>query len=639
MAASANDMARLVTEWLSTVAVDDQTIADCAGHTIRPDALKPGSDSMRALAALQKMAEDGGRSSGRLELESTLGEGGMGVIRQGTQVALGRKVAVKTLKREVRSDAATMHLLREAWVTGSLEHPNVVPIYDIGLDDDGAPVIVLKKIEGVQWAELMFDEATVRDQYGADDLLEWNLGILLQVVNAVRFAHSRGIVHRDLKPENVMIGEFGEVYLLDWGIAVSLTDDGSGRMLLAADAKEMAGTLCYMAPEMLGGGNITARTDIYLLGAMLYEVLTGDPPHVGDTPMQLVQSIVAPEAPDPITAPPGLRAICRRAMDPDANGRFERAEQLRLALQGYLQHRGSQRLSAEADLRRTEMLALLATGDDSHDHVQRIYKLFGESRFGYREALDQWSGNDAARGGLRDATVAMARYELGHGDARTAVSLLAELDDDSAEVSALLADARAAAARAKERIASLEELERDQDVLVGTRTRMFLSFVLGTLWTALPFLEHFVPMNEYATNAGMIAWSIGFTAVVVALGLWARDTLSKSALNRRVAALVLTMFLCQIALYTGGYLLGTPPHVSHVMMMFLWLVTAAVGAVIVDRRLWPMVVGYAGAFFAGAAWPDSRFLFMAACNFGLMLNAIVVWWPRRGQYERGLFSR
>src|SRR5678815_4585974 len=105
-----------------------------------------------------------------------------------------------------------------------------------------------------------------------------------RVLNAVRFAHSRGILHRDLKPANVMIGEFGEVYLVDWGIAVSLRDDGSGRLPLAANATEPAGTPVYMAPEMLGRDGLpplSERTDIYLAGAVLFEIVAGRPPHEG----------------------------------------------------------------------------------------------------------------------------------------------------------------------------------------------------------------------------------------------------------------------------------------------------------------------------------------------------------------------
>src|SRR6185503_14452978 len=139
---------------------------------------------------------------------AVIGQGGMGVVREAEQVSLGRTVAVKTVKPDQRSPEAAQDLLREAWVTGSLEHPNVVPVHHLGLDDEGMPAIVLKRVEGVEWSKLIRDAEDVKRRYGAADLLVWNLSILMQVLNAIRFAHSRGILHRDLKPSNVMVGDF-----------------------------------------------------------------------------------------------------------------------------------------------------------------------------------------------------------------------------------------------------------------------------------------------------------------------------------------------------------------------------------------------------------------------------------------------
>jgi len=183
-----------------------------------------------------------------LVLEHTLSRGGMAVVHLATQTSLRRKVAVKRVRPEKLDGRAMGRLLREAWITGGLEHPNVPPVYDIALDAEGVPQIVLKRIEGVEWGVLMGAENAVQARFGVPDLMEWNLGVLLQVSNAVRFAHRRGILHRDIKPENVMIGEFGEVVLIDWGIAVSLRGEGRGQLPLAAEVTDVAGTPCYMAP-------------------------------------------------------------------------------------------------------------------------------------------------------------------------------------------------------------------------------------------------------------------------------------------------------------------------------------------------------------------------------------------------------
>ncbi len=235
--------------------------------TIVPATPSLGTTGQRALAAVGEvhgLTSDPLSPSARLVFGATLGQGGMGVVRSGKQTALDRDVAIKTLRPDHRSGGEALKLLQEGWVTGTLEHPNIVPVHDLGLDGDGAPVIVLKRIDGIDWSRLMRDGGEVERRFGAHDLLEWNLRVLLQVARAIEFAHSRALVHRDLKPENVMVGEFGEVYVLDWGIAVSLRPDET-RLPRAEAAVGIAGTPADMAPEMLGGEAPSTRTDIYLL--------------------------------------------------------------------------------------------------------------------------------------------------------------------------------------------------------------------------------------------------------------------------------------------------------------------------------------------------------------------------------------
>jgi serine/threonine-protein kinase len=148
----------------------------------------------------------------------------MGVVREGAQHALGRTVAVKSIRGELSDHhGAVVALLREAQLTGSLEHPGVVPVHDVLRDETGAPMIVLKKISGVVWSDLLQDPERLRPLLDVGDPLEWHLRTLMQIATVVHFGHTRRVVHRDLKPANVMIGEHGEVYLLDWGIAGART--------------------------------------------------------------------------------------------------------------------------------------------------------------------------------------------------------------------------------------------------------------------------------------------------------------------------------------------------------------------------------------------------------------------------------
>src|SRR5580765_37944 len=142
-------------------------------------------------------------------LGSTLGEGGMGIVRTAMQPSLQRVVAVKTLKANATIEDQ-LAVLREAWVTGFLEHPNIVPVHEIAVDESGAPLVVMRRIDGVTWHDCLREPAWA-EKAGARDLLEQNLRILVQVCHALVFAHEKGVVHRDVKPANVMLGSFGEV--------------------------------------------------------------------------------------------------------------------------------------------------------------------------------------------------------------------------------------------------------------------------------------------------------------------------------------------------------------------------------------------------------------------------------------------
>jgi len=599
--------------------------------TIVPDAAV-STGGRRALALLTELTGHSPVSSGQLRPGATLGEGGMGVVRLAEQVALGRTVAVKSLKPGRRDQVATLDLLREAWVTGSVEHPNVVPVHYIGLDDDGSPLIVLKRIEGVEWCELVTDPDLVEARFGSTDLLAWNLGILDQVLNAVRFAHSRGIVHRDLKPSNVMIGAFGEVYLLDWGIAVSLHDDGSGRLPLASDTTDLAGTPCYMAPEMLGrdGDVISERTDVYLAGAVLYELMTGYPPHDGDSAAEVVASVASSRPRIPPGVPGELAHICTRAMAPRPADRYPSIEALQQALHSYLQHRGSAHLATIAGQRLAELRDhLAAPAEDRGDHRQAVYRLFGACRFGFNEALEAWPDNRVASDGLIEATVAVAEYELADNDPRAALTLLGELAPPPAE---LLERARAAAAAQAERQAALERLQRLHDPTIGTRTRAFAVGVLGTVFTIAPLLGALTGGHVIDTHARAMVASASLLTLVGLVGLWARESMMKTLVNRRVFLTTMWTFVAQVALAGGAWHLGLPIPQVRVLMLFLWFAVAGMTTIAIDRRLAPAAVGYGAGFGLAVGWPEHTLYFMAAGNGLLTVTAVWYWRPGRRRW-------
>jgi hypothetical protein len=615
-----------------TLAPFAATIGHAPRSTILPPQHDPDTAGRRAVEELGRMR---GHQSveGGLELHGTLGSGGMGIVHLATQKSVGRRVAVKSLRHDHAGEGAVLALLQEAWVTGALEHPNVLPVYDIDVDARGRPLIVLKRIEGSAWSELLTDPEAVQERFSEEPLV-WHLGVFAQVCQAVRFAHSRGILHRDLKPENVMIGEFGEVYLLDWGIAVSLKDDGEGRLPRAAEAHALAGTPAYMAPEMLAGDGtrLSERTDVYLLGAVLHEILTGRPPHRAGSLAQLVESVTTvPVLPSEV--PEEIAAVCRRALDPDPASRFHSADALRIATQAFLRHRGAARLVARAERSLLELERTIeGEGADPIERRLHLYNLLSECRFGYREALASWPENATAQAGQRRAIEVMIEYELRAADPAAAAALLAELPDPPADLRARIDAALVAQAAERRELADLREGARQLDRSIGTRTRVFVAGLLGTGWTLVPFVGHF---NRDAYEDGLMKtwWPMIFIALTLALWWWARESLSKTRFNQRVILAVLFLLGCEFLVGVVADILAISPAHTHILHTVVATVSCGMIAILLDGRVWLPAAAYVVILLAMAQWLEYRFLFTAAANAVLTFTLVRAWRPeawRRG---------
>jgi hypothetical protein len=232
----------------------------------------------REMRVAQESEPDAGGTD--YDLLNVLGEGGMGVVYSARQASINRDVAVKMLKSHTATDERQRQkFLSEAVITGDLDHPNIVPIYELGANRDGALFYSMKRVQGTPWDK----------QIGKLSLSE-NLAVLMRVADAVAFAHSRGVIHRDLKPENVMLGDFGEVLVMDWGLAIPTAEFHKSEGIEVVG--NMGGTPAYMAPEMARGPfeRITYASDIYLLGAILFEIVTGSPPHSGTDVMKCLSA-------------------------------------------------------------------------------------------------------------------------------------------------------------------------------------------------------------------------------------------------------------------------------------------------------------------------------------------------------------
>jgi serine/threonine-protein kinase len=603
-----------------------RTLVEKPGATIEP----PHPPSSGAMAALEALRALGATLGGRIDLHDTLGEGGMGIVHLATQATLGRHVAVKTLRAGVVSADASIRILREAWVTGALEHPNIVPVHDVGIDAAGLPVIVMKRIEGLPWSALIRDPAEVEKRFAASDFLEWNLRTLVSVCNAVHFAHSRGILHRDLKPENVMIGQFGEVYLVDWGIAVSLREDPSGRLPPASQAKEIAGTPNYMAPEMLLGDPtmLSPRTDVYLLGAIFYEIVAGEPPHHGENLRAMMADILLSSPSFPPSFPPEARLICARALSRDPPDRQESAEELRLAIEEYLRHRGSRRLAHDARQSLVRLEEAIESEARGPEREIAIANLLGECRFGYHAALSAWPDNATARQGLDKALLLVVEHELAEGDAAAGGALLRDVSAPPADVVTRVEAAVKARAAEEERLRHLEE---DLDPRVGSRTRSFLALVFGVEWTLSPlFAWWYVLRGGHGTYfATVILPAVVYLAIAGLAYAWARETLTKTLLNRRVSQTLGLYFIGHIFLGVGGWFIGVSSLQMHVLLLFSWALTHTLLAVWAERWFALPAAVSGISFIVASAFPGLVYPLMSLCNLVLTVVLVKVWLPEQ----------
>ncbi len=275
----------------------------------------------------------------RFELQGEIARGAMGRILAAWDLHLGRPVAVKILRKTGARDLDRVRFLEEAQVTGQLQHPSIMPVYELGrLRDQVA--FVMRRVEGRSLkaiiSALRKGDLDTRAQFGRMRILT----VFHQLCMAVAFAHTRGVVHRDLKPSNVMVGDFGEVVLLDWGLckivgqATRSTRSTSERWKTVHG--QIIGTPAYMAPEQAMGliDQVDARTDVYGLGAILYHLLTLRPPFSGKSNREIVnrvlkEEVVAPRQRAPSEEiPEGVEAIVLRCMARDPNGRFANARAL-----------------------------------------------------------------------------------------------------------------------------------------------------------------------------------------------------------------------------------------------------------------------------------------------------------------------
>ncbi|MBW1811498.1 MAG: protein kinase [Deltaproteobacteria bacterium] len=393
------------------------------------------------------------------ELLDILGRGGMGVVVSARQESLKREVALK-IARKVSSDAGSTtsgmieFFANEAYVTAGLDHPNVVPVYTLAKDPRGHLFFTMKRVSGVEWEQVLNPrfakkpaQRKMAEEHSAKMTFDDHLGVLMKVSDAVAYAHSKKILHRDLKPENVMIGAFGEVLLMDWGLAMGFGDKNP--YLLDPDkVPQLVGTPGFLAPEQATGRmkEFCEATDVYQLGGILYRLLTGHSPHWDKQVMAAVHKAakgkVEPlqNVSDNPEINPEISRIVNKALARKIKDRYQTVLEFQEDLKRYRANAESMTIANDAENMLTDLVDQLNQAGSSTLDLTKIDKEKAAVAYGklsecigaYKQAIKLWSANQPARQGRLEALTLQIELAMQQGDltlAKAHLEMLEEVGD------------------------------------------------------------------------------------------------------------------------------------------------------------------------------------------------------------------
>ena len=353
----------------------------------------------------------------RFEDEGEIGRGGMSSVRRVYDKNLLRRLAMKVLDPDLaRERRVVQAFLEEAQITAQLDHPNLIPIHELGVDADGTHYFTMRLVRGHTLGEWIES----REDLGSPESLQEGLGILLKVCDALAFAHSRSVLHCDLKPANIMVGAYGEVYLMDWGLAqlrgkgVEVQRaEGTPRLIREGRA---SGTPGYMSPEQARGNwsECDARTDVFSLGAVLYHLVTGRAPFSGESIQAALSHAVDNQFDPPQLAaahlvPPELSRIVEKALRPAPDERFQSAGELKKELERFL--RGGLHFPSQTFAAGTRILVEGEVGDTAYQIASGHCRVSKNIDGGMREVATLGPGRVFGEAGLVSARPRTATVE------------------------------------------------------------------------------------------------------------------------------------------------------------------------------------------------------------------------------------
>jgi serine/threonine protein kinase len=550
---------------------------------------------------------------------STLGSGGMAVILLARQNALMRDVAVKTL-RDNDTPAARQSILNEALITGHLEHPGIIPVHMVGRRESGEPLIVMKKVEGVTWSQVIAAPGSVPwsgDRKPKVDL-EWHVDVLIQVCRALEFAHSRGIIHRDIKPDNIMIGRYGEVYLLDWGIALGIPPRMPPFVQNREEVHEIVGTPAYMAPEMVAehGRNLDEMTDVFLAGATLHHILAGRGPYAGkSTQIAMMNAFDCEPQTYDAAHPLELVGIAKKAMQRAKSERFSGIHLLREALQDYRAHENSRVLlkAAQASL-----------DEQAHNTLNRPERL-EQTRALILQSVGVWPNNPDALEVLDQISEELFFQYLGRSDLGSAANALSTISSQ-----------RATPLRKKLSEARQDHAQRHSDVQlilaanstrVDVRHRLILGGAISLLWIGLALYKGvsrlgLKPDDIHVNHLASILPTVGIPLVAAFL---ARRLFSSNDFNQKVVKYFVAGLGCVALMRLVFWRFDVGAQTATALEFVVYSLIAITFALMVEPRALKASFGILAATVLAIIFPDYQFFFMAFGYVPLTATVTRLW--------------
>lgn len=495
---------------LPATLVIDHLVGLSFDETITPSVHErlSGARERERVQALPQIVDDGCYGDADFTPFEEIAVGGVGVVELAHQRSVGRDVAIKRVRDPSVPGAAEM-LLEEGRVMGLLEHPGVIPVLAMGRDGRGHPVLVMKRVEGTTWRALLRDPSLPGWSDFPGERLAFHLRVLAQVAEVAHYAHGKGWLHRDIKPENVMVGPRGEVYLIDWGLAVQVPARAS------PETQGLVGTPAYMAPEMLQGVGpwLSAQTDVYLLGAVLHEVLTGRLRHEGVSLRAVLASAWLSERYQYADeAPEELATLANEATSARPEARPASAMAFKHRVEAFLTHRAALGVIEEGRARFAELIDVAHEGRFA-DEVELLQRFDGCVAL-LRRSLELWPGNQRAIDELSEVLTWRIRRSIDQGDVLAARSSLAELPSVSPALELELS--QAAERIERERALAAAGRRSEPWVIAPTRAIAGRASALlggGSMLALGPAVRAGVVPFAWSTTAAVLGATLGVVAL------------------------------------------------------------------------------------------------------------------------------